>query len=446
VITVFTALFELIATAGFVPVMIRGIAADRDRIGYYLTNSLLVLLAATAIVIPAMLLSAHWLHYERDVNLGITLLTFTLPLAIVQQYILAVFEGLQFMRLRSVLSTLDSVTKLVAGSIALYHRAGIVPLAEGLVAARIVTTAVAIALLLNAVPFRFDFRSAARSLALFTASLPFLMVTLTNTTFWSASTLLLSKLRIIEDVGVFNAASRVTDILKNIFYSYLIGLLPLMCASFARSKEEFRSECNLSVKYLSIITVPTAAGISVLAHPIIRLIYGPHFDSAVPVLRLLIWTICVFCLSVVFARALVASHHQILDLYCNIAALTVNVALGWWIIPHMGALGAAAATLAALLLFGFLEYTMVCRKLFYPDMTGPLLKTGAASGLMAAVIYPIRSGPLPVVIGIGALIYVAALLAIGTLSRSELKAIRELAFNLLDAAGLKRSFAVAARE
>ena len=152
-------------------------------------------------------------------------------------------------------------------------------------------------------------------------------MTISSTVFWSANTLMLSKLARVEDVGVYNAAWRITEILKNLFYSYLIVLLPMLSHSFAKSLDDLREECNVALKYLAILSVPVATGISVLSPRIIRLIYGSNFDAAIPVLRVLAWTVCIFCLAVVFSRVLIASHNQILNLYCDIASVGINVTL-----------------------------------------------------------------------------------------------------------------------
>jgi O-antigen/teichoic acid export membrane protein len=264
------------------------------------------------------------------------------------------------------------------------------------------------------------------------ASWPFLLMTISNTAFWSANTLMLSKLRSVDDVGVYNAAWRITEILKNLFYSYLIALLPMMSHSFVRSLDDFKRECNVSLKYLAILTVPLATGLSMLAPRIIRLIYGPNFEAAIPVLQVLAWTVCLFSITLVLARVLIASHNQVLDMYSNIAALAINVVLGWLLIQSRGALGAGIATLASLAAFAGLEYGMVTRRLFRPDVVAPLAHTAVASLVMAIALYRLNSLPLAFVIVVGAAIYLVALVCLGTFARAEVRAARELAGAWID--------------
>jgi O-antigen/teichoic acid export membrane protein len=202
--------------------------------------------------------------------------------------------------------------------------------------------------------------------------------------------------------------------------------LPMMSASFIKSREQFRQDCNASIKYLTLLTVPMATGISVLAPRIIDLVFGHKFSSAAPVLQILAWTVCVFSVSMVFARVLTASHHQMLDLYCNVAALVVNVTLGWVLISHYGPSGAAISTLISLFTFGSLEYFFVARKLFRAEVLAPLARSAGASALMGLCLVYLKTVPLFAAIPLGVVIYLAVLLGTGTFSPAELRTVRTI--------------------
>src|SRR5271169_646450 len=52
IILTFTSLFELIATFGVGPLIVRGIASDPDRLSFYANGAIGVAIVATAIVLP----------------------------------------------------------------------------------------------------------------------------------------------------------------------------------------------------------------------------------------------------------------------------------------------------------------------------------------------------------------------------------------------------------
>ena len=426
-----TAMFELIATAGLPQLIVRGIAADPESLCYYASGGVGVALLASSVVLPVMLLAVRALNYPADIAAGIRLLTCTIVLTTAQQYAIAICEGLQNMRLRAIVSTLDTLGRLVVGVCMILRGNGVLGVIQGMVIVRLCATVIAIALMAKYATISFDRRMMLRhSYKLLLAGLPFLLIVVTNTAFWSTNTIMLSKLSTVENVGVYNAAYRVMDILKNILASYLIALLPMMSASFARSPAELKQDCDVSLKYLTLTTVPIATGISMLAPRIILLIYGAKFAAATPVLQILIWTVCAFCLALVFARVLIASHHQLFDLYCNCAALVFNVAVGWPLIHRYGSLGAGIATLLSLVFFGAIQYTVVVRRLFRPVVFEPVAKAVLASLAMALVIYLIPSWPMGLTIPVGAAVYLCALIGLGTFSKHEVTAFSQLAADM----------------
>jgi O-antigen/teichoic acid export membrane protein len=374
-----------------------------------------------------MLVVLHALNYPPEIAFGIRLLTWTLLLSILQQYVLSICEGLQNMRLRAVLSVADTAGRLITGVFMVVQGHGVLGIIEGMVLVRTITTAMAFVAIARHTRLSLDYRLMFRSCAgLARAGLPFLLMTIASTVFWSINTLMLSKLSKVEDVGSYNAASRITDVVKSFLFSYQIALLPMLSASFVRSRDQFRQECNASIKYLALLTVPMATGISVLAPRIIRLAFGHNFDPAIPVLQVLAWTVCIFSIVLVFARALIASHNQLLDLYCNIAALATNIVLGWILIHSHGPVGAAIATLVSLTTFGALEYSFVASKLFRPEVFVPLTRAAGASAVMGFALIHLIGLPLPAAVLAGSLIYLLALVCLGTFSGSEIRAARDL--------------------
>lgn len=425
IILTFTGLFELIATLGVGPMIVRGIASDPSRLSYYLNGAVGVALLASAILPPVILIILRALSYPTEIALGIRLLTWTLLVSILRQFALSICEGLQNMRLRAALSVADNAGRLVTGIFMVLLGHGVLGIIEGMVLVRAITVVAGFLIIARHINIALDFRLMYRSSWAFAfAGLPFLFTTIASAAFWSVNTLMLSKLSSVGDVGIYNAGSRITDILKTFIFSYQIALLPMMSASFVRSKEQFRQECNASIKYLAILTLPMATGISVLAPRIIHLVFGHKFDPSIPVLQVLAWTVCIFSIAMVFARVLIASHNQMLDMYCNVVALIINIVLGWILIQSHGPLGAAIAILVSLAAFGVLEYCFVTSKVFKADVIVPLVRTAGASALMGIVVFHLKSLPLLLAILVGSLVYLAALLSIGTFSLVEIRAAR----------------------
>jgi O-antigen/teichoic acid export membrane protein len=305
------------------------------------------------------------------------------------------------------------VTLLVAGY-------GVLGLIYGVVITRTLTTGIALALLrLRLGPVDL-LKAVGPTVTMLKAGVPFLMIVLFSAGFWVLNTLFLSVLRPVADVGLYNAAFRVPDLLRTIFYSYMIAVLPVMAESFATSIDALKQHCDTSVKYMALVTIPASTGLALLAPRILGLMYGHEFDAAVPVLQVLAWTVAISSIGLVFGRVLAASGRERLDLSCLVAALVINAALGWVLVPRYGATGASIALAISLVAFGVFELIVVSRCLFRPDVLKPLLRASGASLVMALILRLLEPLPLALVPVMGAAVYAAALVSLGTFSRAEL--------------------------
>src|SRR5262249_49098837 len=144
IILTFTALFELIGTVGLGPILTRGIAADRSRLMEYFNGAVWVTLAASAVLVPAMLLILRNLHYPAAIAYSIRLLSLTLVPAVLLQCILSVCEGLQNMRLRAVISIFDTVGRLASGACMILLGHGVSAVIEGMVITRVAAAVLAV--------------------------------------------------------------------------------------------------------------------------------------------------------------------------------------------------------------------------------------------------------------------------------------------------------------
>jgi len=252
------------------------------------------------------------------------------------------------------------------------------------------------------------------------------MISLVTTAYWKIDVIILSKMKGAVEVGLYSAAFRLMDILKGLSYSYTAALFPMMASAFSVSKQSLKQQCTLSVRYLFIATFPISIGISILAENIITLIYGKQFSGSISILQVLIWTICFFPTALVFARVLVASRNQKLDLLSNIFVMILNSALNFILIPCLGAWGAAIATLLSICFFMSLQYYFVYKVLFKISFIKDLFKPFVAGCIMGIFTYSLRDMNLVFVVIASAALYIATLLLLRTFSDEEVKRFRAI--------------------
>ena len=94
------------------------------------------------------------------------------------------------------------------------------------------------------------------------------------------------------------------------------------------------------------ISVSKNLVVTVFASPIKRLVYGPEFMAAVPTLQWICWYITFSEIGLVRNIWILAQGQQKWLLLINAAGATFNVLLNLILIPVLGTVGAAVATVA----------------------------------------------------------------------------------------------------
>jgi len=226
-------------------------------------------------------------------------------------------------------------------------------------------------------------------------------------------------------LGGYVAAVNVTELFGLLPVALMGSLFPIL-SQFASRDDRFDHYLKLSYRSMMAVVFGACAIVSPLAAPIIRLLYGPKFSSAAPLLAVVIWSEVPVFFGVVISNGLIAKNLQRYLPFSTCVGAIVNIVLNIFMIPRWGALGAAWATnisysLAAILLF-----------LAFPP-TRPMAWVGVRISirpfLLALPIALVFLGsPLPVfvklpVIAVG---YGLGAWMMGIVQRSEIERMRQL--------------------
>ena len=125
----------------------------------------------------------------------------------------------------------------------------------------------------------------------------------------------------------------------------LVAVLPLM----SRFAEESEQGLYRVIGKLSLLTIafgfPAAVLISLLATPLSTWFFGDRFLPTADALRILIWYTCVAMLANVFSQGLIVQNRQKRLMFFRTAGLILAVILNLALLPRLGVVGAATATL-----------------------------------------------------------------------------------------------------
>jgi O-antigen/teichoic acid export membrane protein len=423
-----TAYFQLIKAAGeagSTNLLIREMS--RNRAG---TNGYLVHGCAMAAVISAVVTVGAWtiiphLGYSHELRTGLLVIVAAIlpgTLNTVQEAVFVAYQRVEFETLTTLVGTL--VTVVVAWRL-LASGHGVVSVIVTTVIVEYVVTIVYFRLIHRRIsPIRWEFdRREARQL--FRELRPFAGSSLLGAAFARPEVVLLSLIGTEVQVGYYTAALKIVDLWQFVPQVFMINVFPVLSRSFTARDGEAQRVSDRSLLLLLGLALPVTAGLAITAEPLVRLLYGPGFDSAVLVLRLLAVNAVLYSLHSVWWRVLAARGEQRRVLNVQVVTLVVRLALGIGLIIAFGATGAAVSVILSLVL----HVALLGRAVRFGGMRIGIGARGwrfaaAAVAMGAALVPVIPHLPLVGVIALAAAFYGGSVVALRAVSVDEIRAAR----------------------
>jgi O-antigen/teichoic acid export membrane protein len=413
--------FNAIAPLGLNPVVTRDGARDRSMLPLSLANAMTLCTAHAMALTALMCVMSLVLDYDQGTKVALLVLS----LAIVPCTVGVLLDAAAM-----AIERVDQIAKGIALEYAIKLGLGIVLLMVGFgleavllmaVVGKVMACVLQLRLLkASRIHVKLDFqRGELRRLLRLAPT--FLGISMFATLYWRIDILMLSRLRPVEDVGYYGAAYRILELAMIFPQSMTMAIYPQIVAAVQGELAGLRRLGSTALRYLTAFTLPTVACAIVLAEPGLRLLYGPAFSETETTLAVLMLVLIPYASVRYHAYVLVSANRQNIDLALNLVMLAVNVALNLWLIPRYSHLGAAIATLVAILVYAVVQWYYVRQNLPGHSANIPMsFSLFLATVLAAFAAWVFRAAPLAIPIAIASLTYVLVLLRSGFFSREEL--------------------------
>ena len=213
-------------------------------------------------------------------------------------------------------------------------------------------------------------------------------------------------------VGLYAAAYTAISFILNLGVTYSMSLLPSLTRLADAPTQEGELYLTSHGKVFAL-AIPIAAGGALLARPLMVTLFGAPFAAAGPTLAVLLGSMVISVIRDVSVVALMARRREDLLLHTVWASAAASVLLNILLVPSMGMMGAALATV----LTEFVRFALAvafARRLGFPlppfgRAWRPLLASAAMVGALLAL--PTTSPWLAV--PAGGVVYALALAAVG---------------------------------
>jgi O-antigen/teichoic acid export membrane protein len=164
-----------------------------------------------------------------------------------------------------------------------------------------------------------------------------------------------------RETGLFATSFRIFEILLGIPTLVLAVALPLLAVAGAEDRARLRYALQRLTEAALLVALLLVLVTVVLAEPAIRLLGGPEYADAAPILRVQALALLGVFLSQAWMLGLVSLRRQRLVAWANAVALAVVVGLGSALVALFGADGAAAAGVATEAVLAVALYALLRR-------------------------------------------------------------------------------------
>ena len=228
-------------------------------------------------------------------------------------------------------------------------------------------------------------------------------------------------LRVFEGraaVGYYAAAYTLTSFLSNVGTAYSLSLLPTLTrlADRPAEREELYRTAHAQV---ATISLAVATGGTLLAGPIVSLVFGSEYAASALPLALVLWSVPLALLRDLPITSLMSDGLERPIVRLTGQAAAINIGLNAFMVPIWGMAGAAVATV----LTELCRWWLSARAARPVGLTGPppgrYARGILAAGVMAVALILIGDRPLIVTIPVGALVWGLSLTVVGGIRRSE---------------------------
>lgn len=421
----FVAIFAVFSDLGFNTILIREVARDNSLASKYLNNVLSMRLFLSPVIFAFIVVSINLMGYQADIKNAVYLFGIYMLLTSISAVFKVTFRAFEKMEYEAVITILANIIRVSFGLSVLFFGYGLIELALIFVFSGILELLSSIVVcrrnfIKPQMEVDFEFWKSTIKIAF-----PLSIVGISLIIYTKADIIMLSTMKGDAVVGWYSAAYDLILGFKPIPQLFMNALFPLM-SSYYKSKGSFKFISEISFKYLFIIGLPLALGISILAERFILVFYGPQFINSVVPLKILAWDIFLFILWMNGAFILIVADNQ--KMWSIIAVLTaiLNIILNFVLIPPLSYIGACIATIVAesvcVILVFYLIIDGIGFSVRYRDLMGILCSTF----LMGVFIHTYSDLNLILLIILSIVIYFYLLYMIKVLSHDDLLLLKQV--------------------
>jgi O-antigen/teichoic acid export membrane protein len=148
-----------------------------------------------------------------------------------------------------------------------------------------------------------------------------------------------------QAVGLYAAAVKLAELWSFVPGAITISVFPSIIAAKNTGVEMYGKRMQQLYDLMALLSIGIAVVITILSREVMGFLYGSAFIEASSTLMVYIWSGVATFLGIASSQFLTAENLTRISLYRTLIGMILNVLLNLLLIPSMGIVGAAVATL-----------------------------------------------------------------------------------------------------
>lgn len=355
----FTGIFGVFTDLGLWPFTVREVARDKSLSGKYLGNITVMKIFLVIITFILMGITIYMLDYPKETIKVVYFIFLSVIFNSFSQMFYSIFQAYEKMEYQSIGQIINSVLKVAGALFAISQRFNIV----GFASIYFIVSVIILGYSFSVYLWKFISPKIEVDFNLWKSmikqALPFGFSSIFVTIYYWIDSVMLSIMKGNEIVGWYNASYRLVIVFLFIPTAYTMSIFPVMSNLYKLSEKSLRFSYERSIKYMLIISIPIATGITLLANRVILLIYGVEYIPSIIALQILIWTIIFIFINCVSGNFLESINRQVSVTKVTGMGAIINIVLNLLMIPKFSYVGASIATVATeFIVLLILAYTL----------------------------------------------------------------------------------------
>lgn len=228
--------------------------------------------------------------------------------------------------------------------------------------------------------------------------LPLIFTGLANTLIGRTDRLMLTGLRSLGDVGIYEVARMSKPLVGRVASIVTLPLLPIVSELWAKKEMgRLRDMLKFLTKFSFIGVIPAALILLAFPEAFINIFFGSKYLGAVNPLRILTISSVFLALTGIYSKALVGTGETMLVLKSTGTGAVFNIFANLLLVPPYGATGAAIATGLSFGIVFILKFYYSRERIKFSFPLSAAIKTGAGSILTLLLLFGLKTIlPLPI--------------------------------------------------